>query len=86
METTYSEIMEMLNNISNDINVLKKEINENESLLLELLKANNDHTKKIYEATVEDKSTSQQLKDFGMNVLANIAGNAISTPTIINLK
>lgn len=54
--------------------------------LLDLLKDNNNKTDKIHSYVEVELSTSQQLKDFGFNVLANIAGNAIATPTIINLK
>lgn len=81
-----SDLLNKLENIEKQLVDLKKEVNENEQLLIELLKTNNKQTKHIYEATIKDKSSEQQAKDFLMNVVANIAGNTIATPTLLNIK
>lgn len=87
METIeYQDVINKLNLILTEINTLKNEVNQNESLLIKLLEVNNKHTKKIYDVTIQDKSSEQQLKDFGMNILANIAGNAVTVPQLINFK
>lgn len=79
-------ILEELKEIRKEYNKLHEELKENQELLIQLLKMNNSHTKHIYEATIKDKSAEQQLKDFAMNIAANIAGNAVCVPTLINLK
>lgn len=88
METT-----QQINDLKNELIEIRKEYNElhaelkrNQELLIELLKTNNNHTKKVYEATVKDKSAEQQTKDFLMNVAANLVGNTIGVPNIINVK
>lgn len=54
--------------------------------LLELLEKNNIQTKDIHDYITVELSTEQQLKDFGLNIAANLLGNTVSVPTIINLK
>lgn len=80
------EITNQLKNIEDELKNLKIEVNENETLLISLLKLNNKHTEHIYNASIKDKSSEQQLKDFSLNVLANIAGNSIKSPILINLE
>lgn len=83
MET---EIINLLSDIKKQLDLLKDEVNQNEKFLIELLTINNKETNHIYKATIKDKSTEQQAKDFLLNLAANIAGNAVSVPQIINLK
>lgn len=85
-QTEYLELLKEIQDIRQEYNSLHAQLRENQELLIQLLKINNNKTDTIYDVTIKDKSTEQQLKDFGMNVLANIAGNAINTPTIIKLK
>lgn len=54
--------------------------------LLELLKLNNSHTKDIHDYITVELSTEQQLKDFGLNIAANLIGNTVDMPTVINLS
>ena len=81
-----NEIQNELKDIREEYNKLHAELKENQELLIELLRINNKHTKQVYEATIKDKSPEQQAKDFLLNVAANLAGNAVSVPTIINMK
>ena len=87
------ETIQFLNEIQNELKDIRAEYNklhallkETQELLIELLRINNKHTKQFYEATIKDKSPEQQAKDFLLNVAANLAGNAVSVPTIINMK
>lgn len=40
----------------------------------------------LYEHYERNHSSESDVRDFAINTLANIVGNAISTPTIINLN
>lgn len=85
-QVDYLKILQELSDIREEYKMLHQELKENQKLLIELLSINNKHTKHIYEATVKDKSPEQQAKDFLLNVAANLAGNAVSVPTLINMK
>lgn len=82
-EVNYSIIIDKLEFIINELTILKKEVNENESLILNLIKKNNDQTDYLYKTTIVDKSSKQQGKDFMFNVLANITADLIEMPKII---
>ncbi|MEG1311738.1 MAG: hypothetical protein RSD47_07000 [Romboutsia sp.] len=59
-------------------------LDENTNIEKELLE-NNKETYKIKDYTDVQLSTEQQWKSFGLNILANVAGNTIKTPTFLNL-
>lgn len=84
MEPTSLDLLNEIKSLREDLTKLIRETNENEQLLLELLKKNNHDTERIQKAIIEDKSTEQQAKDFLLNIAANIAGNAIRTPVVID--
>ena len=79
-------ILNELKEIREEYKQLHQELKENQEILIELLKINNKHTKEVYNATIKDKSPEQQAKDFLLNVAANLAGNAVAVPTILNMK
>lgn len=85
-QPTLSELLNEIHSLKADLTNIVNEVNENEKLLLELLKKNNNDTEKIHRAIIEDKSMEQQTKDFLLNVAANLAGNAIRTPVIIDIS
>lgn len=85
-QVTSSEILNEIKLLRSEITQVIREINENEKLLLDLLKKNNHDTEFIQKAIVEDKSAEQQTKDFLINVAANLVGNTIKTPTLFNTE
>ena len=54
--------------------------------LLELLRQNNKHTSDIHDYITVQLSPEQQVKNFLLNVGANLAGNTITVPNIVNLN
>lgn len=77
----------MENNVTNEeILAALEENTEINKELLKLLKQNNIHTKEIYEYTTVQLSTEQQIKDFGINIAANLIGNSVTMPNIIDLQ
>ncbi len=81
MSTTNDELKELL------ITLMEK-LDENTQIereLLELLKQNNADTAKISDYVSVELTTEQQIKGFLINVGANIVGNSVRTPQIINL-
>lgn len=63
-----------------------KENTEINKELLKLLKQNNLHTKAVYDFVEVSLSPEQQTKDFLLNVGANLLGNSITVPTLVNLN
>lgn len=86
MEPTVLDLLNEIKSLREDLTKVISEVNENEKLLLELLRKNNHDTEKIHKAIVEDKSAEQQTKDFLLNIAANIAGNAIKTPVVVDVS
>lgn len=75
MEVSNAELMEAL-----------KENTELTKQLLELLKINNKKTIELHESVMAELTPEAQLKAFGYNTLANVIGNTVAVPTIINFK
>lgn len=80
--------------ISNDelkvlVEQLSKDLAENTAInkeLLELLRVNNKHTDEVWKYVNIELSTEQQWKNFGANIAANLIGNSIAVPTIIDTR
>ena len=82
MDVTNEELKVLIEQLIEDLKV-NTEINKE---LMLLLKTNNGHTKDIYDYVSVQLSPSQQAKDFLINVGANLVGNSITVPTIVNGK
>lgn len=80
--------------ISNDelkvlVEQLSKDLAENTAInkeLLELLRINNKHTDEVWRYVNVELSPEQQWKNFGANIAANLIGNSITVPTIIDTR
>lgn len=83
-----------MDNTTNDdlkilIETLIKELRENtetNNKLVAMLEENNAMTRNIHDYVGVELSATQQWKNFGYNVLANIAASTVNTPTIVDFS
>lgn len=79
------ELVKENNKINNELIDLIKENTDISNELAEMLKKNINETELIKGELEASLTPEQMAKDFGLNVLANIAGNAIKVPTFLNI-
>lgn len=72
--------------INEELRMLIKDTKELNKEMSIMLKENNHQTKAVYDYVQVQLSPEQELRDFLINTGANLVGNAIAVPTLINLK